>query len=283
MPFSRKIITDEETTKTTSLEKQTTTTSKKLTVTSTEREQQVLSSVLENTREDSPSSTTNATRRLEDISIESDDDQNGDIDEENLTTSSSRFHLVNSSSSLSSFSKMPSRKFLSRGGINGGGSGGGGGHHADTSMRINCTHESEQLTRKKRITVIARSLACILVYYVFSIGLTFYNRYLFTTYNYPLTITLVHLVFKLVTASIVRVVLTTVTKKKRVLLDARSFATRLLPTSLTSAIDIGFSNWSLQYITVSLYTMSKSSVILFILFFSILFKLEKWVKKKNSI
>ncbi|XP_014781984.1 solute carrier family 35 member C2 [Octopus bimaculoides] len=36
------------------------------------------------------------------------------------------------------------------------------------------------------------------------------------------------------------------------------------------------SNWSFEYITVSLYTMSKSSTVLFILGFSLLFRLEKF-------
>lgn len=156
------------------------------------------------------------------------------------------------------------------------------GHHTNMSsreaqIRINCTNEAESVTRKKRFTMIIRSICSILIYYLFSITLTFYNRYLFKTYNYPLSITLVHMVVKLLLACLVRFFLTVCYKSKRVHLDCKTYMTRLLPTSLTSSIDIGFSNWSLQYITVSLYTMSKSTVILFILFFSILLKLEKWV------
>jgi hypothetical protein len=64
-------------------------------------------------------------------------------------------------------------------------------------------------------------------------------------------------------------------------LDWTTYLKRIIPTGIASAADIGFSNWSLQYITITLYTMSKSTVILFIFLFSILFKLEKWVSRKN--
>lgn len=46
---------------------------------------------------------------------------------------------------------------------------------------------------------------------------------------------------------------------------------------IASALDIGFSNWSFEFITISLYTMTKSTCIIFILGFAILFDLEKMV------
>lgn len=50
---------------------------------------------------------------------------------------------------------------------------------------------------------------------------------------------------------------------------------KLAATGVASALDIGFSNWSFEFITVSLYTMTKSSCVVFILGFAILFGLEK--------
>src|SRR5699024_3822202 len=47
---------------------------------------------------------------------------------------------------------------------------------------------------------------------------------------------------------------------------------------IASALDIGFSNWSFEFITISLYTMTKSTCIVFILAFAILFDLEKLVR-----
>ena len=153
------------------------------------------------------------------------------------------------------------------------------------------------------------SLSTILIYYCFSIFLTFYNRHLFVTYKYPLSITLVHLIFKFGMSALIRTIqkcwstrrkrmscsssptlssmsslssspgADTLKHRKRIVLDWSTYCRRIVPTGIASAADIGFSNWSLQYITISLYTMSKSTVILFIFFFSIWFKLEKWVRE----
>ncbi|CAI4221457.1 unnamed protein product [Auanema sp. JU1783] len=50
----------------------------------------------------------------------------------------------------------------------------------------------------------------------------------------------------------------------------------LAPIGICASLDIGLSNWALEYVTVSLYTMAKSSSILFIVAFSLLLRLERW-------
>ena len=133
------------------------------------------------------------------------------------------------------------------------------------------------------------SLSTILIYYFFSISLTFYNRYLFVNYKYPLSITVIHLVVKYLIAALIISIWNIVAAKKqenykkRITLEWSTYLRKIIPMAIASALDIGLSNWSLQYITVTLYTMSKSTVILFILFFSLLFKLEKWVSDLNTI
>jgi len=130
-----------------------------------------------------------------------------------------------------------------------------------------------------------QAASTILIYYFFSISLTFYNRYLFVTYKYPLSITLIHLIVKFSVAACLRTLLNQtinskrcrLSKKSRITLDWQTYLKKIAPLGIASAADIGMSNWSLQYITVTLYTMSKSTVILFILFFALIFKLEKWV------
>lgn len=66
-----------------------------------------------------------------------------------------------------------------------------------------------------------------------------------------------------------------ITGHNAILLSWGDYAKKLIPTGLISALDIGLSNWSLVYITVPLYTMVKSTSILFILFFALLLRLEK--------
>lgn len=207
------------------------------------------------------------------MSIKNDGDQQHKTAIETIGTSAAQRLIVSSSSSSSSLSSMNDD--------DDGGSGSDKGANRTISInpiRINCTDRDEEITdTRKKLKTVLKSLTSILVYYFFSISLTFYNRYLFQKFKYPLSITIVHLIIKLVLATGVRFALTVYFKRKRVLIDWNTYVTRLLPTSMASACDIGLSNWSLQYITISLYTMSKSTVILFTFFFSIIFKLEKWV------
>ena len=52
------------------------------------------------------------------------------------------------------------------------------------------------------------------------------------------------------------------------------YFTRLVPTGVSTSLDIGLGNTSLRYITLTFYTMCKSSVLIFVLTFAFLFRLE---------
>lgn len=58
------------------------------------------------------------------------------------------------------------------------------------------------------------------------------------------------------------------------LLTPMFYLTRLVPAGTTTSLDIGLGNNSLQYITLTFYTMCKSSVLIFVLLFAFLFRLE---------
>eukprot|EP00897_Mesotaenium_endlicherianum_P010562 jgi/Mesen1/9534/ME000064S08879 len=57
-------------------------------------------------------------------------------------------------------------------------------------------------------------------------------------------------------------------------LSWRDYLVRVVPTALTTATDIGISNRSLVLITLTFYTMCKSSAPVFLLIFAFAFKLE---------
>ncbi|XP_055021521.1 solute carrier family 35 member C2 [Boleophthalmus pectinirostris] len=120
-----------------------------------------------------------------------------------------------------------------------------------------------------------RTLGLVLLYYIFSIGITFYNKWLMENFHFPLFMTLVHLSIIFVLSALTRRVLLCVTGKPRVVLGWRDYLCKVTPTAVATALDIGLSNWSFLFITISLYTMTKSSAVLFILFFSLVFKLEE--------
>ncbi|CAJ0964710.1 unnamed protein product [Ranitomeya imitator] len=119
------------------------------------------------------------------------------------------------------------------------------------------------------------TVGLVLFYYSFSIGITFYNKWLLKQFHFPLFMTLVHLLMIFILSALSRTLMTCVSGRTRVILPWSDYLKKVAPTALATALDIGLSNWSFLYITVSLYTMTKSSAVLFILFFSLLFKLEE--------
>lgn len=94
-------------------------------------------------------------------------------------------------------------------------------------------------------------------------------------FHYPLFMTLVHLTIIFCLSTITRRAMLCYTGKPRIVLGWRDYIYKVAPTALATALDIGLSNWSFLFITISLYTMTKSSAVLFILFFSLVFKLEE--------
>ncbi|KAF0036624.1 hypothetical protein F2P81_011936 [Scophthalmus maximus] len=120
-----------------------------------------------------------------------------------------------------------------------------------------------------------RNVGLVLLYYTFSIGITFYNKWLMKGFRYPLFMTLVHLTIIFCLSALTRRAMQFWTGKPRVILSWKDYLIKVAPTALATALDIGLSNWSLLFITISLYTMTKSTAVLFILFFSLVFKLEE--------
>lgn len=100
--------------------------------------------------------------------------------------------------------------------------------------------------------------------------------------NFPFTIVCYHLVIKFIMSACVRTSLRLANGKTRVQLDWKTSVRKMAPTGIASGIDIGFSSWGLELVKISLYTMTKSSTIIFILIFAILLGLEKKVWKRNS-
>lgn len=120
-----------------------------------------------------------------------------------------------------------------------------------------------------------RTVGLVLFYYTFSIGITFYNKWLMKDFHFPLFMTLVHLTIIFCLSSLTRQAMQCWTGKSRTVLSWTDYLRKVAPTAMATALDIGLSNWSFLFITISLYTMTKSSAVLFILFFSLVFKLEE--------
>ncbi|XP_064398591.1 solute carrier family 35 member C2-like [Halichondria panicea] len=121
-----------------------------------------------------------------------------------------------------------------------------------------------------------QTVSLVSFYYTFSISLTFYNKWILTGYPFPLSITMIHLIVKFLLAWLVRKIWSCIRGSPPLVLSWGDYLKNIVPVAVFSALDIGLSNWSLLFITVSLYTMSKSTALIFILFFALLFRLEKF-------
>nr|CAH8868924.1 unnamed protein product [Trichobilharzia regenti] len=120
-----------------------------------------------------------------------------------------------------------------------------------------------------------KTVFTLLLFYCFSICLTFFNSRCIKVFPYPLSITLMHIILKFLVAWLLRSILAWSRGVPGKELGWSKYVQLVAVSGASSALDIGFSNWSFEFITVSLYTMTKSTSVIFIVMFSVLLKLEK--------
>lgn len=123
--------------------------------------------------------------------------------------------------------------------------------------------------------IILKSLSFITLYLFLSISIVFYQRWMLKDIHFPLTVVLCHLTMKFIFASMCRSIWECCSSKERVDLPWSPYMKSIGLAGIAGGLDIGLSNWGLHLITVSLYTMTKSTAIIFILFFTLVFRLEK--------
>jgi len=128
---------------------------------------------------------------------------------------------------------------------------------------------------EKQLLVSVRTFSLILIYYFFSIGITFYQKWFIKRFHYPLIVVVCHIFVKFLLAALIRSIYRHFTGISRITLSWNENIHKIALPGVASALDIGFSNWSFEFITISLYTMTKSTCIIFILAFAILLDLEK--------
>ncbi|VDK84868.1 unnamed protein product [Litomosoides sigmodontis] len=118
-------------------------------------------------------------------------------------------------------------------------------------------------------------LAGICLYYPLSIGLTFFQKWFIKSYEFPLLVVTCHYVIKYLFATIFRFFMEYQTDR-HTRVSFKDQLQWLVPIGICASLDIGLSNWGLKYVTVSFFTMAKSSSILFMVAFALLFHLERW-------
>jgi drug/metabolite transporter (DMT)-like permease len=111
-------------------------------------------------------------------------------------------------------------------------------------------------------------------WYVCSIGLTLYNKWLFSIhkFNYPIIVTLIHMALK---APFARLAMLLFGLPPVCFTSRAQYLTMVVPVAVATALDVVLSNSSFSFLTVTFYTIIKSSVPVWILLFSFALGLQR--------
>ncbi|WVO14028.1 hypothetical protein L204_101653 [Cryptococcus depauperatus] len=149
-------------------------------------------------------------------------------------------------------------------------------------------HKHASLAMKKALwwRDVAITGMFILSWYTFASLLSLYNKWMFSAeyYNFPfpLFVTSCHMLVQFGMAAVIRIVWREKFRPKE-RPTRKDYLTRILPTAAATGGDIGLSNLSLKTITLSLYTMCKSSLLIFVLIFAFAFHLEAYSLRLISV
>ncbi|KAK3301083.1 triose-phosphate transporter family-domain-containing protein [Chaetomium fimeti] len=130
------------------------------------------------------------------------------------------------------------------------------------------------------------------LWYFFSLLISLYNKWMFSPdkldFRFPMFTTAVHFLVQFSLASLILFIFPSLRPKnsyrsdlgqsrheaERPIMTKMFYLTRIGPCGVATGLDIGLGNTSLQFITLTFYTMCKSSSLAFVLIFAFLFRLE---------
>ncbi|KAE9408611.1 triose phosphate transporter [Gymnopus androsaceus JB14] len=116
-------------------------------------------------------------------------------------------------------------------------------------------------------------------WFFFAILLSVYNKWMFSdshfNFPYPLFVTSLHMIVQFALAALVLNIWPKKFKPDRYP-TPEEYGKKAFPTGAATSLDIGLSNLSLKTVSLSFYTMVKSSSLIFVLLFAFLFHLERF-------
>ncbi|KAL1852133.1 hypothetical protein Daus18300_012280 [Diaporthe australafricana] len=162
--------------------------------------------------------------------------------------------------------------------------------------RDNVTLDEQKEADQTVIRKLAVNGTLIGLWYLFSLGISLYNKWMFDTarlnFPFPLFTTSVHMLVQFTLASVVLYCVPSLrphnasrnmsqfddttqdSEPERPLMTKMFYLTRIGPCGAATGLDIGLGNTSLKFITLTFYTMCKSSSLAFVLIFAFMFRLE---------
>ena len=148
-------------------------------------------------------------------------------------------------------------------------------YYSSHSLRIASDLDKKRLWWKNAVINACFIVAC--ERYIFATILSVYNKWMFAPDRFgfpaPLFVTTVHMFVQFSLAAAARYLFP---RKFRPAASPslNDFGKKAVPAGITTGVDIGLSNVSLKTLTLSFYTMCKSSSLIFVLLFAFMFRLE---------
>ncbi|KAI0489822.1 triose-phosphate transporter family-domain-containing protein [Xylaria cf. heliscus] len=162
-------------------------------------------------------------------------------------------------------------------------------------VRDNLTDEERKQADQNVVRKLAINAALIALWYIFSLSISLYNKWMFDSgqlnFPFPLFTTSMHMLVQFSLASLVLYFIPSLrpnnaahnsdlgrsrheSEPDRPIMTKLFYFTRIGPCGAATGLDIGLGNTSLKFITLTFYTMCKSSALAFVLIFAFLFRLE---------
>lgn len=158
----------------------------------------------------------------------------------------------------------------------------------DSSVTISASNEQQQQHHsRQRISSLFLNILLVIslsfLWYSVSISFTVYNKWIVQSYrgkgfDYPFTITFFHMVVKYIFS---RIWTTFIRPEAITPLKSSVYLKIIVPIGITTALDIGFSNQSISYLTISMYTILKTTVVAWTFIWGSVAKLEVVTMRKS--
>ncbi|KAH7118928.1 triose-phosphate transporter family-domain-containing protein [Dendryphion nanum] len=164
------------------------------------------------------------------------------------------------------------------------------------------TKEEEKLADQNLLHSMLINVVLIGLWYLFSISISVYNKWMFKQdkgdgktehiFPFPLFTTCLHMIVQFSLSSLVLLLIPSFRPRhdslnshdshprepidpKKPLMTRWFYISRIGPCGVATGMDIGLGNTSLKFISLTFFTMCKSSALGFVLIFAFLFRLEK--------
>lgn len=162
-------------------------------------------------------------------------------------------------------------------------------------IRDKITDEERKEADQNMAKTLATNAILIGLWYLFSLSISLYNKWMFDSerldFPFPLFTTSMHMLVQFTLATLVLYFVPSLrpnnaphssdsgrsrheSEPDRPTMTKLFYLTRIGPCGAATGLDIGLGNTSLKFITLSFYTMCKSSSLAFVLLFAFFFRLE---------